>query len=57
MGNCVQCYPCYVKSNLQNNQSFVYIPQVINDNIIYVPKPGVLSPSYLHAALISIDKL
>ena len=31
MGNCVQCYPCYIKSNLQNHQSSLYIPPVINE--------------------------
>ena len=32
MGNCVQCYPCIVKSNnLENFQSSLYIPPVIDD--------------------------
>ena len=31
MGNCVQCYPCFIKSNLQNHQSSLYIPPIINE--------------------------
>ena len=31
MGNCVQCYPCFIKSNLANNQSSLYVPPLIND--------------------------
>ena len=32
MGNCVQCYPCIVKSNnLENYQSSLYIPPIIDD--------------------------
>ena len=31
MGNCVQCYPCFVKSNINNQQSSVYIPPLINE--------------------------
>ena len=33
MGNCVQCYPCYIiKSNLVNHQSSsIYVPPLIND--------------------------
>ena len=30
MGNCVQCYPCIIKSNLENNQSSVYVPPIID---------------------------
>ena len=31
MGNCVQCYPCYIKSNLGNNQSSLYVPPLLDD--------------------------
>ena len=32
MGNCVvQCYPCLIKSNLENQQSSLFIPPIINE--------------------------
>ena len=31
MGNCVQCYPCFIKSNLANNQSSLYVPPLIDE--------------------------
>ena len=31
MGNCVQCYPCCIKSNSANNQSSLYVPPLINE--------------------------
>ena len=32
MGNCVQCYPCFIKSNVNNQQSSLYIPPIINED-------------------------
>ena len=32
MGNCVQCYPCFIKINqIEEKQSSLYIPQIVND--------------------------
>jgi cGMP-dependent protein kinase len=31
MGNCVQCYPCFIKSNINNQISSVNIPPIINE--------------------------
>ena len=31
MGNCVQCYPCYIKINSVNNKSSLYVPPLINE--------------------------
>ena len=31
MGNCVQCYPCFIKSNINNQQSSINIPPIINE--------------------------
>ena len=32
MGNCVQCYPCFIKSNVNNQKSSLYIPPIINED-------------------------
>ena len=60
MGNCVQCYPCYIKSNLANNQSSLYVPPLINEaekkeqNDINLNTDNNLNPNELK--LNNIDK-